>query len=148
MISIGGVGFWQLHFYQSLCAALLGGKGLGIGLTYCIWHLWQRQIGGLNFHRVLLYRKLLWKLVKLAFHSLRHIATKQGSCAVRHQKSTKDKSGDRLATSRPLGERSEPFLAAKRPTASYEVARGRARHMKSDEGLFWKSSPGNAKVDT
>ena len=31
----------------------------------------------------------------------------------------------RLATSRPLGERSEPFLAAKRPTASGEVARGR-----------------------
>ena len=31
----------------------------------------------------------------------------------------------RLATSRPLGERSEPFLAAKRPTASDEVARGR-----------------------
>ena len=32
---------------------------------------------------------------------------------------------DRLATSRPLGERSEPCLAAKRPTASVEVARGR-----------------------
>ena len=32
----------------------------------------------------------------------------------------------RLATSRPLGERSEPLLAAKRPTAS-------------EEGLFWKS---------
>ena len=31
----------------------------------------------------------------------------------------------RLDTSRPLGERSEPFLAAKRPTASDEVARGR-----------------------
>ena len=31
----------------------------------------------------------------------------------------------RLATSRPLGERSEPCLAAKRPTASDEVARGR-----------------------
>ena len=31
----------------------------------------------------------------------------------------------RLVTSRPLGERSEPFLAAKRPTASDEVARGR-----------------------
>ena len=30
-----------------------------------------------------------------------------------------------LATGRPLGERSEPFLAAKRPTASDEVARGR-----------------------
>ena len=28
----------------------------------------------------------------------------------------------RLATSRPLGERSEPFSAAKRPTASDEVA--------------------------
>lgn len=54
----------------------------------------------------------------------------------------------RLATSRPLGERSEPFLTAKRPTASDEVARGRlvslagfsiafrARHMKSDEGPF------------
>ena len=27
----------------------------------------------------------------------------------------------RLATSRPLGERSEPFLAAERPTASDEV---------------------------
>ena len=32
---------------------------------------------------------------------------------------------NRLATSRPLGERSEPFLAVKRPTASDEVARGR-----------------------
>ena len=31
----------------------------------------------------------------------------------------------RLATSRPLSERSEPCLAAKRPTASDEVARGR-----------------------
>ena len=31
----------------------------------------------------------------------------------------------RLATSRPLGERSEPCLAAKQPTASDEVARGR-----------------------
>ena len=31
----------------------------------------------------------------------------------------------RLATSRPLGEQSEPCLAAKRPTASDEVARGR-----------------------
>ena len=31
----------------------------------------------------------------------------------------------RLATSRPLGERSEPCLAGKRPTASDEVARGR-----------------------
>ena len=31
----------------------------------------------------------------------------------------------RLAISRPLGERSEPCLAAKRPTASDEVARGR-----------------------
>ena len=31
----------------------------------------------------------------------------------------------RLATSRPLGEQSEPFLVAKRPTASDEVARGR-----------------------
>ena len=30
----------------------------------------------------------------------------------------------RLATSRPLGKRSEPFLATKRPTASDEVARG------------------------
>ena len=30
----------------------------------------------------------------------------------------------RLATSRPLGERSEPCLAAKRPTVSDEVARG------------------------
>ena len=30
----------------------------------------------------------------------------------------------RLGTSRPLGERSEPCLAAKRPTASDEVARG------------------------
>ena len=30
-----------------------------------------------------------------------------------------------LATSPPLGERSEPFLAAKRTTASDEVARGR-----------------------
>ena len=34
--------------------------------------------------------------------------------------------------SKPLGERNEPCLAAKRPTASDEVA----RHMKSDEGLF------------
>ena len=32
---------------------------------------------------------------------------------------------NRLATSRPLGKRTEPFLAAKRPTASDEVARGR-----------------------
>ena len=31
----------------------------------------------------------------------------------------------RFATSRPLGEQSEPCLAAKRPTASDEVARGR-----------------------
>ena len=31
----------------------------------------------------------------------------------------------RLATSRPLGEWSELFLASKRPTASDEVARGR-----------------------
>ena len=31
----------------------------------------------------------------------------------------------RLATSGPLGERSEPRLAAKRPTASDEVARDR-----------------------
>ena len=31
----------------------------------------------------------------------------------------------RLATSRPLGERGEPCLAAKWPTASDEVARGR-----------------------
>ena len=31
----------------------------------------------------------------------------------------------RLATSRPLGERSEPSFAAKRPTASDEVARAR-----------------------
>ena len=31
----------------------------------------------------------------------------------------------RLAKSRPFGERSEPCLAAKRPTASDEVARGR-----------------------
>ena len=38
----------------------------------------------------------------------------------------------RLATGRPLGERSEPFLAAKRPTASDEVARGR---LVSREGL-------------
>ena len=44
-----------------------------------------------------------------------------------------DKSSSRLATSRPLGERSEPYLAAKRPSAGDEVARG---HMKSDEGLF------------
>ena len=34
----------------------------------------------------------------------------------------------RLATSRPLGERGEPCLAAKRPTASDD--------MKSDEGLL------------
>ena len=31
---------------------------------------------------------------------------------------------DRLATSGPLGERSKPYLAAKRPNASGEVARG------------------------
>ena len=31
----------------------------------------------------------------------------------------------RLATSRPLGERSGPSFAAKRPTASDEVAKGR-----------------------
>ena len=31
----------------------------------------------------------------------------------------------RFATSRPLGEQSEPCLAAKRPTESDEVARGR-----------------------
>ena len=31
---------------------------------------------------------------------------------------------DRLATSGPLGERSEPYLAAKRPNASDQVARG------------------------
>ena len=31
---------------------------------------------------------------------------------------------DRLATSGPLGERSEPYLATKRPNASDEVARG------------------------
>ena len=46
----------------------------------------------------------------------------------------------RLATSRPLGERSEPFLAAKRrprATKSREVV---PRHMKSGEGLFWKST--------
>ena len=42
----------------------------------------------------------------------------------------------RLVTSRPLGERNEPFLAAKRPTTSDEVP----RHMKSDEGLFSKST--------
>ena len=45
----------------------------------------------------------------------------------------------RLATSRPLAERSEPCLAAKRPTASDEVE-GLCcfvpRHMKSDEGLL------------
>ena len=35
------------------------------------------------------------------------------------------KVGTRLATSRPLGERSEPFLTAKGLTASDEVARGR-----------------------
>ena len=44
-----------------------------------------------------------------------------------------DKSSSSLATSRPLGERSEPCLAEKRPSAGDEVARG---HMKSDEGLF------------
>ena len=33
----------------------------------------------------------------------------------------------RLATSRPVVERSEPCLAVKRPTASDEVARGRPR---------------------
>ena len=44
-----------------------------------------------------------------------------------------DKSSSRLATSRPLGERSEPCLAAKRPSAGDEVAIG---HMKSDEGLY------------
>ena len=41
----------------------------------------------------------------------------------------------RLATSRPLGEQSEPCLAAKRPTASDEVARGRlACSKRSDSG--------------
>ena len=40
----------------------------------------------------------------------------------------------RLATSWPLGERSEPFLAAKRPNAS-------------DEGLFWKSKKHRHKTD-
>ena len=44
-----------------------------------------------------------------------------------------DKSSSSLATSRPLGEQSEPCLAAIRPTAGDEVARG---HMKSDQGLF------------
>ena len=39
----------------------------------------------------------------------------------------------RLATSWPLGERREAFLAAKRPTVSDEVARG---HMKSRE-VIW-----------
>ena len=42
----------------------------------------------------------------------------------------------RIVTNRPLGERNEHFLAAKRPTASDEVP----RHMKSDDGLFWKST--------
>ena len=41
--------------------------------------------------------------------------TERGSCSVNY----------RLATSRPLGERSEPFLAAKLPSASDEVARDR-----------------------
>ena len=45
----------------------------------------------------------------------------------------------RLATSRPLGERSEPFLAAKRPTASDELARGPAPY-KIRRRTFWKSS--------
>ena len=59
----------------------------------------------------------------------------------------------RLATSRPLGERSEPFLGAKRPIGtlrlyifrreaadrerrSRETSTFVPRHMKSDEGLF------------
>ena len=46
----------------------------------------------------------------------------------------------RLATSRPLGERSEPFLAVKRPTASDEVARGRpsSRTIWNPTKDFWK----------
>ena len=49
----------------------------------------------------------------------------------------------RLVTSRPLGERSEPYSAAKRPTASDEVV---PRHMKSDEGLFRKSTSYEAET--
>ena len=42
----------------------------------------------------------------------------------------------RLATSRPLGERSEPCLGRPRATKSREVRR---RSERSDGGLFWKS---------
>ena len=65
------------------------------------------------------------------------ILTKAGShqtgTTVIQQNKTKKKNRPRLATSRPLGERSEPCLPAKRPTASdapYE------KILKSDEGLF------------
>ena len=44
----------------------------------------------------------------------------------------------RLGTSRPLGERSEPFLATKRPTERRSRERSRAILNQSDEGLVWK----------
>ena len=54
----------------------------------------------------------------------------------------------RLATSRPLGERSEPFLAAKRPTASDEVARGRPAPYEIRRRTFLKVSlAGSAKKE-
>ena len=43
---------------------------------------------------------------------------------------------DRLATSRPLGERSEPFLAVKRATARRRSRERSSFVPKSDEGLF------------
>ena len=56
----------------------------------------------------------------------------------RTDSSVKDKGNacSRLATSRPLGERSEPFLAVRRPIRLQAAV---LHHMKSDEGLFWKS---------
>ena len=43
---------------------------------------------------------------------------------------------DRLSTSRPLGERSEPFLAVKRATARRRSRERSSFVPKSDEGLF------------
>ena len=45
----------------------------------------------------------------------------------------------RLDTSRPLGKRSEPFLAAKRPTASDEVVRGLVRAIWNPTKDFYES---------
>ena len=49
---------------------------------------------------------------------------------------------DRLATIQPLGERSEPLLAAKQSTTSDEVARGR---LVSLEGFAFAFRPKNGK---